>query len=548
MRKIIVYVIFICLMLVASANAAAFKRSYNLHGSAYVQDNPSLKSNAPDIMSAAASIPNTQFRVHKVGNVRLTVSNYGMYGTQMEGFIDPETGLEAPSCEFPAGSGDEYLFEGAIWIGAVVGDDTLVSVGNDGWEHVFEMYPDAMPGGDMIKRSNLPGSPYYSPDAISEEDYISIYYDTITDPSFVNADSFDGRPHIPLGLKIRQESYAWSSAEYEDFIIFRYVVSNIAQNQLNDIYVGLYYDADILNPEHSYTGYDDDVSGSIQFYDDSTGENVLVGWSTDNDGDPVLGSWASYSPRAALGVSLLEFPNTPENSFNWWVSEGYNPALYDWGPMLAENYRDFGTGGIGTPSGDKNKYYIMSNGERDYDQMFTGIDHTGDGWLPGPDSAFAQNLANGYDTRFLFSFGAANLSPGDSIEFAFVLAMGDNVHKNPNDYADLYDGNNPQPYFDSLDFSSLIANVQTARQLYRSLFPLNYICGDVTGDRIINIGDIVYLINYMFLSGQAPYPPEAGDVNCDGKISLVDAVYLVNYIFRGGNLPGDPNGDGIPDC
>jgi len=203
---------------------------------------------------------------------------------------------------------------------------------------------------------------------------------------------------------------------------------------------------------------------------------------------------------------------------------------------------------LGTPAGDRNKYYIMSNGEHDYDQMFTGIDHTGEGWLPGPLSSYAENLANGYDTRFLFSFGGANLDPGDSIEMAFVLAMGDGFHKNPGDYGNLFDVNNPQLYYDSLDFSDLIDNVQTARQLYRSLFPQEYICGDATGDGTININDVVYIINYLFLSGPDPYPYESANVNCDNKVNLIDVVYLVNYIFRGGYEPGDPNGDGIPDC
>jgi hypothetical protein len=501
-----------------------------------------------EYMLGTFSIPNTQIRVHKIGNLQLTVSNYGVFGSQMENLIDPETGMPAPSCEFPAGSGNEYLYQGGLWIGAVVNEDTLVSVGLDGWQFVNELYPDSLPGGDIIMRSNLPGSPYYSPDAISEEDYIAVYYDTVTNPSYVITDPFDGRPHIPLGLKIRQESYAWSSAEYEDFIIFRYVISNIAQNQLNDIYIGLYYDADILNPEFNPDGYEDDVSGSVQFMDAFTGQEALIGWAADNDGDPSSGSWNYYSPRGVLGVSLLKFPNVSDVAFNWWISNGYDPANYDWGPMLEENYRDFGTGGIGTPAGDRNKYYVMSNGEHDFDQMLTGIDHTGEGWLPGPPSYYAENLANGYDTRFLFSFGGADLNPGDSIELAFVLTVGDGFHKNPDDFSNLFDADNPQLYYDSLDFSSLIDNVQTARQLYRSLFPEEYICGDATGDGIININDVVFTINYLFLSGPDPYPYESANVNCDNKVNLIDVVYLVNYIFRGGFEPGDPNGDGIPDC
>jgi hypothetical protein len=57
--------------------------------------------------------------------------------------------------------------------------------------------------------------------------------------------------------------------------------------------------------------------------------------------------------------------------------------------------------------------------------------------------------------------------------------------------------------------------------------------GDVNGDWGINITDVVYLINYLFLipPGPAPEPLETGDVNCDGVINVQDVVYLINYLF-----------------
>ena len=74
-----------------------------------------------------------------------------------------------------------------------------------------------------------------------------------------------------------------------------------------------------------------------------------------------------------------------------------------------------------------------------------------------------------------------------------------------------------------------------------------YILGDANSDSIItpkesrigavNIGDIVFLINYLFQSGLAPCPYHAGDTNCDGEINLADIVCLINYLFRGGVLP-----------
>jgi hypothetical protein len=67
-----------------------------------------------------------------------------------------------------------------------------------------------------------------------------------------------------------------------------------------------------------------------------------------------------------------------------------------------------------------------------------------------------------------------------------------------------------------------------------------FLRGDATGDGIINSADIVYLINYLFKGGPAPWPWDAGDVNCDGIINSADIVYLINYLFKGGPPPGCP--------
>lgn len=61
--------------------------------------------------------------------------------------------------------------------------------------------------------------------------------------------------------------------------------------------------------------------------------------------------------------------------------------------------------------------------------------------------------------------------------------------------------------------------------------------GDPSADGVINSADIVYLINYLFISGPDPCPMEAGDANCDGTINSADVVFLINYLFIGGPPP-----------
>jgi CubicO group peptidase (beta-lactamase class C family) len=67
-----------------------------------------------------------------------------------------------------------------------------------------------------------------------------------------------------------------------------------------------------------------------------------------------------------------------------------------------------------------------------------------------------------------------------------------------------------------------------------------FICGDASGDDLVDVGDAVCLINYIFKNGPAPDPLETGDTNADGLCNIGDAVFLVNYIFRGGPEPVCP--------
>jgi hypothetical protein len=64
-----------------------------------------------------------------------------------------------------------------------------------------------------------------------------------------------------------------------------------------------------------------------------------------------------------------------------------------------------------------------------------------------------------------------------------------------------------------------------------------YMIGDANGDRKIDVTDIVYLMNYLFIGGPAPEPLETGDADCDGAVDDADVVYLINYLFTGGSAP-----------
>ena len=61
--------------------------------------------------------------------------------------------------------------------------------------------------------------------------------------------------------------------------------------------------------------------------------------------------------------------------------------------------------------------------------------------------------------------------------------------------------------------------------------------GDANVDSDVNVGDVVYLINYIFKSGPEPAVPNWADANADCLVNVGDAVFLVNFVFSGGPAP-----------
>jgi hypothetical protein len=64
-----------------------------------------------------------------------------------------------------------------------------------------------------------------------------------------------------------------------------------------------------------------------------------------------------------------------------------------------------------------------------------------------------------------------------------------------------------------------------------------YMSGDANSDWTVDISDVVYLLNYLFVGGPAPEPFGAGDATCDGVVDASDVVYLLNYLFVNGPPP-----------
>ncbi|MCB2230193.1 hypothetical protein KQH82_05720 [bacterium] len=100
------------------------------------------------------------------------------------------------------------------------------------------------------------------------------------------------------------------------------------------------------------------------------------------------------------------------------------------------------------------------------------------------------------------------------------------------------------PPYDSVEyFNSVVSVLDTANVFVQdgSLLVLCKQCGNVNGDGAgeVDLSDLIYLVNYLFLGGPPPPTMINADVNCGtpGEVDLSDLIYLVNYLFLGGPTP-----------
>jgi hypothetical protein len=489
---------------------------------------------SPDNLKLSATFPAVQQRVHRVGLLQLCVTNWGIFGSQMRNPYqleskggcftpNPYEEVEAPSAEYPAGSGLEYLFQGGLWIGAKVDDKPYVSIGCDGWFGVYEMWSDAEPEGVIVERTSRYASYCFSRDAVSEQDIIAVYSDTSADIplSYRARDPFDIRKHQPLFVQIIQRSYSWSYEYAEDFVLMDFTIKNMWTKEgdrppqppkigddvgtIRDMYVGIYIDADcqhIAEEPYAEYGPQDDICGFRELVtspepERSCYDTVNLAWIADNDGHGEMDGgekarvFRSKSPIAVTGTRVVRSPKQLKYSFNWWISNQAG-APRDWGPWKMKSQErwaemnPYGSGNnfpdnvLGTPGGDVSKYFIMSNEEFDYDQIYSCVwpdRYLDQGWLPA-NRTMCGDLANGFDTRYLLSFGPFyELGPGESLMITVGYIAGDNFHVDPRNLGRDPNMKDPDGFYANLDFTDFETNATWAAKVYDNPEP-GFPCGD----------------------------------------------------------------------
>ncbi len=446
--------------------------------------------------------PQVENRVHRAGNLCLNVTNFGTWGNQGSetsgGMSDPCSPENwAPQGEFPCGSDKQYLFQAALWLGAEILDlDTSyfrVSTGTDGWFNppLNEFFPGEDEINGIGERSNIPGArncfgeEIYDPAARANQEFVGLYSDTLTDQFWLSDDPYDGE-HRPVGLEVRQLTRQWSAPAFGDFIIFEFRVRNIGNQFLRNPYFGIYTDGDVTISGRN-SGFYDDLTGLLVI-DPESGDTVDIAYIADNDGRNSDDPTDSLVLRDVAGLTILGgLPEGAKLSYNWWASNG--DEHFDFGPDWENDPR-------GTPRGDPGRLDVLSNGQRDYDQVRTGtaypLNHPQvyhdpcyaetetHPWPPCEDSQeHCTDIANGYDTRFLYSVGPVGvfdyidasghcvyrLHPGEEFTLSFAYIMGRNFHDpaNPQTNPNLID---PALF----DFTGLLGTYRAASTMFESGF------------------------------------------------------------------------------
>ena len=181
-----------------------------------------------------------------VGNIALTISNFGAVGTRNSYWPDQ------PSCQYPKGSRIEHIYQGGLWVGAVSrthGDQRVTTGATDRsaasrFGQGYEL--NSEPGSVVVQRSTLSESQYFSEDAISHQDFIAEYTDRDT--------TIPGSSHVPLGLRVRQESYAWNFPFADAFVVLNYTIYNAGADTLDSVYVGFWNNGVVRNTNEVQPG------------------------------------------------------------------------------------------------------------------------------------------------------------------------------------------------------------------------------------------------------------------------------------------------------
>jgi hypothetical protein len=252
-----------------------------LLGSAQSKNPPSNSKIGP-VRELAGDPNDDAYMVMQISNIWSAMSNFGNYGDPNA----PQTGL--PSGQWPAGSGNDYVWEGRFWIASLVQGKKRVSHADYG-DYEFHS-------------SGPPVDPFFLGAGISIQDS-RVTFDDLQPPN-------PNPNHYSLGLRIHQTALTWSMPDYDDFIAIQYQVVNTSANTLSNLYVAWVFDNDVATLDPLNPNIDDDVD--YDGWDGTDSQTDEQDWvdplDLDNDGQDGYDEWG-----IPYGWSNPDNPNYTES-------------------------------------------------------------------------------------------------------------------------------------------------------------------------------------------------------------------------------------------
>ncbi len=341
---------------------------------------------------------------HNVGNLGLTVTNYGVIG---EGYNNPNQ----PSCLYKLHSDNEreqveHMSYGGLWVGGRGGADGGIHVSTAIVDGVFKAgeegfeFTNTREKGDTIRiRSTIVTSPYFSPDAVSHQDFIADFTDVNLR---VPGTDFEIPNHTPLGINVHLESYAWNYPYTDAFVILNYTITNVSPYPIEEVYAGLWTDAAVGNM--NYTSIYE-RGGGWTWYDNLAGfdQPYKMGYQYDVDGDD--GFAESYFGVRYLGSSgRQDLVNVNYDQWRWSTSSSLDFPDYV------------------MPVDDLGRYAVMKGR------------HTGLYFNPPTAGGIPSDPAyKGSWMVVLMAGPLGNLQPGESLNVVYAIVCGFWATKEEND-------------------------------------------------------------------------------------------------------------------
>ena len=281
--------------------------------------------------------------VLQAGRFAMRVTNIGVLGNA---FFN--TGLSFdPSFEFPRGSGHELLNHAELWVGAVDGSgERRVSGGP-----MLEWRP-TLDSSDVVRIANAgdPGTrPHFDDDGdgrVDEEilngkdddgdgridedirmpaqQVLAADY-TDDQPQAVNYAYPNGERHVPLGLAVHQECYAFPVPGHDNIAGVEFTITNRGTQTLHDLYLGLYADLDSRDLRATAGHLDDRMDIAPYRFLTNVRVDTLALYAKDCadvlDGTMAVVRDASPASRAP-GIALIGLTHTTD-PLAWLVNDAF---------------------------------------------------------------------------------------------------------------------------------------------------------------------------------------------------------------------------------